>query len=75
MKLKDSSFEGGISKFFSPELKEKMQNELVIENVDIFFMIGYGANTVLNALRHLRYEIPKREDLINKNEYCPIWGT
>ena len=40
MKLKDNSFDGGISKFFSIELQKKMQNELDIENGDILFMIG-----------------------------------
>ena len=31
MKLKDSLFDGGISKFFSVELQVKMQNELISE--------------------------------------------
>ena len=75
MKLKDSSFDGGISKFFSVELQEKMQNELEIENGDILFMVGDESKIVLNALGHLRIEIAKREDLINKNKYCPIWVT
>ena len=52
-----------------------MENVLVIENGDILFMIGDKSKIVLNALGHLRNEIDKREDLINKNEYCPIWVT
>ena len=75
MKLKDSSFDGGISKFFPVELQEKMQSELEIENGDILFMVGDESKIVLNALGHLRIEIAKREDLINKNKYCPIWVT
>ena len=75
MKLKDSSFDGGISKFFSVELQEKMQNELEIENGDILFMVGDESKIVLDALGHLRIEIAKREDLINKDKYCPIWVT
>jgi aspartyl-tRNA synthetase len=75
MKLKDSSFDGGISKFFSVELQEKMQNELEIENGDILFMVGDESKIVLSALGHLRIEIAKREDLIDKNKYCPIWVT
>ena len=31
MKLKDNSFYGGISKFFSAELQNKMQKELYIK--------------------------------------------
>ena len=75
MKLKDSSFDGGISKFFPVELQEKMQSELEIENGDILFMVGDESKIVLNALGHLRIEIAKREDLIDKNKYCPIWVT
>jgi aspartyl-tRNA synthetase len=75
MKLKDSLFDGGISKFFPVELQEKMQSELEIENGDILFMVGDESKIVLSALGHLRIEIAKREDLIDKNKYCPIWVT
>ena len=75
MKFKDGSFDGGISKFFSAELQEKMQNELDIEDGDILFMVGDESKIVLNALGHLRNEIAKRDDLINASKYYPIWVT
>ena len=61
MKLKNSSFYGGISKFFSVELQKKMQVELDIKNGDILFMVGDQSKIVLNALGHLRSEIAKNQ--------------
>ena len=75
MRLKSGSFDGGISKFFSSELQEKMKNELDIENGDILFMIGGESKIVLNALGHLRIEIAKRDDLIDASKYYPVWVT
>ena len=54
MKLKNSSFDGGISKFFSAELQKKMQVELDIKNGDILFMVGDQSKIVLNALGHFK---------------------
>ena len=75
MKLKDCSFDGGISKFFSIELQKKMQNDLDIKNGDILFMIGDESKIVLNALGHLRNEIARREGLVDSNKFYPIWVT
>ena len=75
MKLKDNSFYGGISKFFSLELQEKMQDELDIKNGDILFMVGDQSKIVLNALGNLRNEIATREKLISMNKYSPVWVT
>ena len=75
MKLKDNSFYGGISKFFSVELQEKMQDELDIKNGDILFMVGDQSKIVLNALGNLRNEIAKKEKLISMNKYYPVWVT
>ena len=75
MKLKNGSFEGGISKFFSIELQKKMQNDLDIKNGDILFMIGDESKIVLNALGHLRNEIARREGMVDSNKFYPIWVT
>ena len=40
MKFKHSSFYGGISKFFSAELQNKMQKELNIKIVTLYFYRG-----------------------------------
>lgn len=75
MKLNNNGFEGGISKFFSVQLHEKMKKELEIEDGDILFMVGDKTKIVLNALGFLRIEIANREGLVNKNEFSPVWVT
>ena len=75
MKLKDNSFYGGISKFFSVDLQVKMQDELDIKNGDILFMVGDQSKIVFNALGNLRNEIAKKEKLISMNKYYPVWVT
>ena len=75
MKSNNNGFEGGISKFFSVQLLERMKKELEIEDGDILFMVGDKTKIVLNALGFLRIEIANREGLVNKNEFSPVWVT
>ena len=75
MKSNNNGFEGGISKFFSVQLHERMKKELEIEDGDILFMVGDKTKIVLNALGFLRIEIANREGLVNKNEFSPVWVT
>ena len=75
MKSNNDGFEGGISKFFSTDLHEKIKSALAIEDGDILFMIGDKSKVVLNALGSLRNEIAAREDLIDKNKFSPVWIT
>ena len=75
MKSNNNGFEGGISKFFSVQLHERMKRELEIEDGDILFMVGDKTKIVLNALGFLRIEIANREGLVNKNEFSPVWVT
>ena len=75
MKSNNNGFEGGISKFFSVQLHERMKRELEMEDGDILFMIGDKTKIVLNALGFLRIEIANREGLVNKNEFSPVWVT
>ena len=75
MKSNNNGFEGGISKFFSVQLLERMKKELEIEDGDILFMVGDKTKIVLNALGFLRIEIANRENLVNKNEFSPVWVT
>jgi len=75
MKSNNNGFEGGISKFFSVQLHERMKSELEMEDGDILFMVGDKTKIVLNALGFLRIEIANREGLVNKNEFSPVWVT
>ncbi len=75
MKVQQDGFEGGISKFFSADLQDSLQNELGLKENDILFMIGDDSSIVLNALGQLRSKIAKMEDLANKDEFKPVWVT
>ena len=75
MKSNNNGFEGGISKFFSVQLHERMKSELEMEDGDILFMVGDKTKIVLNALGFLRIEIANREGLVNKKEFSPVWVT
>jgi len=75
MKLQDSGFEGGISKFFSEELQKSMKLELEMSVGDILFMIGDKSKIVLNALGYLRKKLADKENLIDKSQFSPVWIT
>ncbi len=75
MKGEQGALSGGISKFFSTELQGGMRNSLGIKDNDILFLIGDENMTVLKALGALRLEIVKRENLVDKNDFKPLWVT
>ena len=75
MKGEQGTLSGGISKFFSTELQGEMRNSLGIKDNDILFLIGDENMTVLKALGALRLEIIKRENLVDKNDFKPLWVT
>ena len=66
---------GGISKFFSTSLQEKMRSKLSINDGDILFMIGDTKKTAQTALGALRCKIADIENLINNNDFNPLWVT
>ena len=75
MKGEKGAFSGGISKFFSENLQKTMFEKLSVNDGDILFMIGDDSSVTLNALGHLRVEIAKREALVNKDDFKPVWVT
>ena len=75
MKLQDSGFEGGISKFFSKELQKSIELELEMSIGDILFMIGDDSKIVLNALGYLRTKLAEKENLIDNSKFSPVWIT
>ena len=75
MKGENGGLSGGISKFFSAELQSKLCNDLGIQDDDILFLIGDDKMTVLKALGALRIEIAKRENLVDKHDFKPLWVT
>ena len=50
-----------------------MIKNLSIKDDEILFIIGDKKNITLNALGALRLEIAKRENLIDKNKWSPLW--
>lgn len=75
MKLTGNDFSGGISKFFSNELKTNIIDDLNISDNAIIFLIGDKKDITLNALGQLRMFIAKIEGLIGRNDFEPIWIT
>ena len=70
-----SDLSGGISKFFSEELKKNIIETFNIKDNDIIFLMGDKKNITLNALGHLRTFIAKIEGLSKKDDYKPVWIT
>ena len=75
MKSEMGDLTGGISKFFSKELKKNIIETFDIKNSDIIFLIGDKKNITLNALGHLRTFIAKIEGLPKKDDFKPVWIT
>ena len=73
LKCKDGKLDGGISKFFPENIQNSMIDELEINDGDIIFMIGDDASIVWQGLGALRLELAKRENLIDNNQWAPLW--
>ena len=73
MKCADGKLEGGISKFFPKSLQNDIISQLNVENDSVLFMVGDNGKTVFSSLGALRIELAKRENLIDKNKWAPLW--
>ena len=73
LKCKDGKLDGGISKFFPENIQNSMIAELEVNDGDIIFMIGDDASIVWQGLGALRLELAKRENLIDNNQWAPLW--
>ena len=73
LKCKDGKLDGGISKFFPENIQNSMIDELEVNDGDIIFMIGDDASIVWQGLGALRLELAKRENLIDNNQWAPLW--
>jgi aspartyl-tRNA synthetase len=73
MKVGEDELTGGIAKFFNNDLQKKIISELKLKNNDIIFVVGDSREVVWQSLGALRVEIAKRENLIDKNKYKPLW--
>jgi len=73
MKCIDGKLDGGISKFFPEAVQNEMISDYNIGNDHVIFMVGDTANTMFSSLGALRLELGKRENLIDKNAWAPLW--
>ena len=75
MKFQDGNFNGGISKFFSESLQKNISDKLKVEKDDILLLVGDDKNIVIKSLGKLRTIIALKENLVNQNEFKPLWVT
>ena len=73
MKYIEGKVDGGISRFFSDEIKGKMVSDLSIDENSIIFIIGDQKELVYSALGALRLKLADRENLIDDNLWAPLW--
>ena len=73
MKYVDGSLDGGISRFFSDDIKNHILSNLDVEDNSIIFIVGDIKNVVCNSLGALRLKLAERENLIDYNAWCPLW--
>ena len=73
MKCSNGALDGGISKFFSDDIKLKIINDFDINHNEILFIIGDSENTVLHSLGALRLKLARNENLIDDNKWAPLW--
>jgi len=73
MKYIDGSLDGGISRFFSDDIKNHILSNLDVEDNSIIFIVGDIKNVVCNSLGALRLKLAERENLIDYNAWRPLW--
>ena len=73
VKIDQSSFSAGISKFFPEALQSDIVNDLSLEHNDIVFFVSDTEAKTLQSLGALRLELAKREDLIPAGVIKPMF--
>ena len=73
MKYNDSSFEGGISKFFETKLQSSIASECSINNNSICFMVADSAEVSLKVLGKIRVKVAEMLNLCDDSIFKPVW--
>ena len=68
-KLEENTLTGGIAKFITDEMKEKLEKEYGLKNGDAIFFIADELKQAQKVAGLVRIELGKRLDLIEKNTY------
>ncbi len=73
VKMDQSKFSAGISKFFPEDLQAEIVGELDLKHNDILFFVSDTEAKTLQALGALRLELAKRENLIPEGVIKPLF--
>ena len=72
-KVNQEQFDGGIGKFFSPEIQTQIIKDNNIKNNSIVFLVGDNKKKTLQSMGALRLKLGVKEDLIDSNMWAPLW--
>ena len=75
IKVTDEGVTSPIAKFFTEEEMAAILKAANVENGDLVLFAADKDQIVFDSLGHLRNEIAKRLDLINKNDFKALWVT
>jgi aspartyl-tRNA synthetase len=73
MKYTDGKIDGGISRFFPDKIKNNIISDLSIDENSVIFIVGDSSDIVYSSLGALRLKLADRENLIDSNQWCPLW--
>ncbi len=71
----NEEFTGSIAKFVTPQIKEKLIENLKLENNDLVLVLADTKKIVKTALGALRIKIANDLNLIEKNKFNLLWVT
>ncbi len=75
IKIIDEGVTSPISKFLSQDEVNKIINRMDAKSGDIIFIVADKPQIVFDSLGHLRLEIAKKLNLIDKNDFKLVWIT
>lgn len=71
----DGSFKSSADKFYSPEDLKDWANKTGAKPGDLILVMSGKKNHTLKALGELRLEMASRLELIDDNQFAPVWIT
>ena len=74
-KLDDGAFAGGVAKFLSPEVQQKLRDAVGASDGDILFFAAASANAVNKVLAPLRVKVAGDIGLYEPGSYAWCWVT
>jgi len=72
-KVNSNKFDGGIGRFFNEKTQQEIIGNHNISDNSIIFLIGDTRKITLHAMGALRLKLGKKEKLIQKNNWAPLW--